>query len=110
MDTDTEILPVQQAVKRAKEALQELFFDEPLKGLALEEIELMEDGRKHLWAVTLGFYRSKSVSVVEPSGRIGVGSFFRDPPPAQIENRVYKTVYIDAASGNFVKMDIRQVP
>ena len=101
-------ISVQDAVKRAKQVLAELFFDEPLRDLALEEIELVEEARRALWAVTLGFHRAKAVSVVEPSGRSS-HFLFRDPPPAKIEHRVYKTVFIDANSGEFVKMDIRQV-
>jgi len=37
-----------------------------------------------------------------------IGAIF-NPAPSQIDHRVYKTVFIDAASGQFVKMDIRQV-
>lgn len=100
-------IAVQDAVKRAKAALADLFFDETLKALALEEIELVQEQGRPMWAVTLGFHRPKQVSVVEPAGRSSL--FFRDPPPTQVEHRVYKTVFIDARTGEFVKMDIRQV-
>src|SRR3989304_2516575 len=97
------LIGMKEAVKTAKETLQDLYHDDPLRALALEEIELAEQGGKELWAVTLGFPRSKSVSAVQP----GALALFQ--PPSQVENRVYKTIFIDANTGVFVKMDMRLV-
>lgn len=99
-------IPVQDAVISAKKSLLELYADDPPKALALEEVEFVTDDKRPLWSVTLGFYRPKSVSVNHPTG--GMANFF--PQPAvEIENRIYKTVFLDASTGDFVKMDMRQV-
>ena len=97
---------VKDAVHCAKATLRLLYEDDPPKELALEEIELVTEGERELWSVTLGFQRRKTVTAVQPSG---LSSIFANPQATQVEHRVYKTVYIDAKSGEFVKMDMRQV-
>ncbi len=99
-------ISVQDAVTKAKSSLLELFSDDPPKALALEGIELIEESGRELWSVTLGFHRPKSVSTVGPSRS---SAFMFPEPPSQVEHRVYKTVFIDASSGQFVKMDMRLV-
>jgi hypothetical protein len=95
---------MKQAVTAAKDAIQSLYEDSPLPALALEEIELVSDAGKERWAVTLGFYRPRPVSVNQGA----VAGIFQ--PITQLENRDYKTVYIDAETGEFVKMEIRPAP
>ena len=99
-------IPVKDAVRHAKESLTDLYQDDPPKALALEEIELVTDGGRDLWSVTLGFHRSKNVSAVN-DGRLNLANLGMQT--SQVENRVYKTVFIDASTGEFVKMDMRQV-
>jgi hypothetical protein len=101
-------IPAKDAVRRAKESLIDLYQDDKPKALALEEIELVKDGDRSLWSVTLGFHRPKSVSAVS-GGSSAFSLAGYGAPPAQVEHRVYKTVFIDASTGEFVKMDIRQV-
>jgi hypothetical protein len=98
------LITVKEAVSHAKESLINLYEDDPAKELALEEIELIKEGDRDLWAVTLGFHRPKRVTEI-------AGGAFRMPSltPPQIEHRVYKTVIIDALDGAFVRMDMRQV-
>lgn len=100
------IISVKEAVQHAKESLNELYEDDLPKALALEEIELIKEGDRNLWSVTLGFHRSKSVSTVG-TGMLSLANLAPQTP--QVENRVYKTVFIDASTGEFVKMDMRQV-
>ena len=100
-------ISMKEAVGRAKSALNELYEDDPPRALALEEIELQGDGNSQLWAVTLGFQRKRDVSVVRD--RNSIHELLGTSPPAEVEHRVYKTVLIVASSGEFVKMDIRQV-
>lgn len=95
---------VKEAVKAAKDALLELYEDDPPKDVALEEIEKAQEDGRDLWAVTLGFYRYKNVATKAVNQ---IGALFN--PVSQIEHRVYKTLFIDAVSGQFVKMDMRQV-
>jgi hypothetical protein len=103
MPDTTSVINVKEAVKTAKSSLLELYEDDPPKALALEEIDRVKDGGRELWAVTLGFFRNKSLI---PAANNLTSIYL--PTPAQ-ENRVYKTVYIDATTGDFVKMDMRQV-
>ena len=100
-------ISMKEAVGRAKSALNELYEDDPPRALALEEIELQGDGNSQLWAVTLGFQRKRDVSVVRD--RNSIHDLLGTSPSAEVVHRVYKTVLIDASSGEFVKMDIRQV-
>lgn len=100
-------IPVQEAVKSAKKSLLELYADDPPKALALEEIEFVNDSERPLWSVTLGFHRAKSVTAV--GGNAGSLANIFGQPADQVEHRVYKTVFIDANTGDFVKMDMRQV-
>ena len=98
-------IPIKDAVKQAKASLIDLYQDDPPRELALEEIELTDQGDRKLWAVTLGFHRAKKITALNSGGGLqGLGL-----PIPQIEHRVYKTVFVDAATGEFVKMDIRQV-
>lgn len=99
-------ITVQDAVRFAKKYLSELYADDPPKDLALEEIELSDQGGSKVWAVTLGFHRNKRVTAV-PSPRHSL--FSLEPPLPQVEHRVYKTIQVDAESGAFVKMDMRLV-
>jgi hypothetical protein len=98
-------ITVKEAVAKAKAHLLELYADDAPQVLALEEIEKVESGTKQLWAVTLGFHRRRDVSVSRDPSAV---SFFQ-PPTSKVEHRVYKTVMIDANTGDFVKMDMRQV-
>jgi len=96
-------ISMKDAVSMAKTIINELYADEVLNALALEEIELVMDGETESWAVTLGFYRPKSVTV--KSG--AVSSLLQ---PTQVENRDYKKLYINAESGEFTRMEIRPTP
>lgn len=100
-------ISVQEAVKNAKKSLLELYQDDAPKALALEEIEFVDDSNRPLWAVTLGFHRPRSVTAVDTAGN-GLAHMF-GRPATQVEHRIYKTVFIDANTGEFVKMDMRQV-
>jgi hypothetical protein len=95
---------MKDAVATAKDEITALYEDDPLQSLALEEIELVTEDGREMWAVTLGFFRKKAISVA------GGGVFATLGQPTKVENRDYKTVYIDAATGEFVKMEIRPVP
>ena len=96
-------ISMKDAVNTAKNTLKDLFSDDTPKALALEEIELVSIDGRDFWAVTLGFYRTKSVSVQSNA----ITDFYKPSP--QVENRVYKTLFVDANSGDFFKMDIRLV-
>lgn len=94
----------QDAIRTAKVTLRELYSDDPVGEIALEEIELVNSAGRDLWAVTLGYYKKRSVSTATS----GTLAFFHQEP-LQVENRVYKTVLVDAETGLFVQMDMRLV-
>ena len=101
-----QFIAVHDAVRSAKKTLLDLYADDPPKALALEEVEFCKDEKPPLWSITLGFYRLKSVSAVHSSASV---SAMFSQQALDIENRVYKTVFIDANTGDFVKMDMRLV-
>jgi hypothetical protein len=99
-------IPVKEAVRHAKQSLIELYADDPPKALALEEIAFVRDGGRDLWSVTLGFDRTWAAPAADEAGpALANPGWFAQP----VEHRIYKTVFIDAATGEFVKMDIRQI-
>lgn len=95
---------VKDAVTSAKRAMAELYHDDPLKGLALEEIELTTKDGKEIWEVTLGFYRVRSVEVKTNH----LSAIFE--PQREVENRAYKIIEIDGETGQFLKMGMRRTP
>ena len=53
--TQGSIMDVKQAVQMAKEHVVEIFADEPIENVGLEEVEF--DELNKVWAVTIGFSR-----------------------------------------------------
>ena len=84
-------ITAKEAVKRALEAIQDLYEGTTLGDLLLEEIE--QEGS--MWLVTISFTRP---------GRGGGISAIVAPP------REYKRVKIDVDSGAFEGMEIRVLP
>lgn len=84
---------LQEAVQRANEILEELYPDQELKHVLLEEIEL---GRGGTWYVTLGFTRPGATA-------FNIGSL-APPPPS---GRAYKRIKINAETGEFEGMTDR---
>lgn len=97
-------ISVRDAVTAAKDALADLYHDDPPKNLALEEIELTTQNGKNVWEVTLGFYRARSVTVKQNH----LAAIYDSQ--SEVENRVYKVIEIDAETGDFIRMGIRRVP
>lgn len=97
-------ISVKDAVTAAKDAITELYYDDPLRNLALEEIELTTKDGKEVWEVTLGFYRVRSVTTKSNH----LSAIFE--PQLEVENRAYKIIEIDAETGQFLKMGMRRAP
>ena len=100
-------ITMRDAVSKAKSHLKDLYDDDAPQALALEEIDRINDGDRQLWAVTLGFQRRRDVSIARDAASSTLSLF--QARTTEAEHRVYKTVMIDASTGNFVKMDMRQV-
>lgn len=86
---------LQEAIQRAMEILGELYPDQELKHVLLEEIELDSSGT---WYVTLGFTRPGTLQ------GMGIGVGLAQPSTA---NRVYKEIRINAETGAFEGMKDR---
>jgi len=92
------MIEVKDAVQVAKSAAYEFLGQETaLKDLLLEEVEL--DTSSNTWAITLGF----NVPVANRLERIGAAL------AGQMFVRKYKTFNIDAETGEFRSMKIREI-
>jgi len=91
-------MEVKEVVDKAVEYINHIYGD-ATSGLMLEEIQRSDDNRK--WLITLSFTRKKPQS---PS----IAAFISVSALEQFE-RVYKQIQIDAESGEFLGMTIRQV-
>jgi hypothetical protein len=84
------MITVKSAVQIAFDLFKELYDTKKFEDILLEEVELSED--KNSWLVTLGFYRQMpSVNIMESLG-------------SKKYIRTYKTIEIDAASGEMIAM------
>jgi hypothetical protein len=90
------MIDVKQAVATAIDSLKN-FYGEP-QDLLLEEVDRSEDGK--YWLITLGFSIPPPVS---PANKLQQISVALRPP-----QRVYKVFQVDAKTGKFVSMKIRE--
>lgn len=91
------MLTVKEAVQAAEQWVRELYPEEDLQHLRLEEVELSDDER--LWHITVGW--------VEPAVRTPLSAMFSQE--ARTLPRVYKTLEVDAENGAVKSMKIREV-
>lgn len=91
-DDQRQELDVKGAVRRAHQIMYELFDESQLRDLLLEEIERSGD----TWLVTMGFTR--------PGRGMPIGAIMAPPM------RAFKRLKIDARTGEFDGMEIRQLP
>ena len=87
------MIDVKQAVKKAAEQLVVVLTDRPIANVEVEEIERTDDER--YWLVTMGYTDNPIDSVISSIARDG-------------RNRRYKVLKIDAATGEFVSMKMRE--
>jgi len=91
-------MDVKAAVKLAKEHVLDLFADENITNLGLEEVELTQDEQE--WVVTLGFSRPWD----EPRNTLA------SLAESNIPRRSYKTVRIDDKAEQVKGVKHREVP
>ena len=94
-----------EAIKRAKELVAELFAEDHVSQIGLEEIEFDEASKA--WDVTIGFYRP-SVPPQTPAGvsaiiAAGLGGGMRD------HERIYKIVSIRDDDGELIAIRNRDM-
>ena len=90
-------MDVKDAVRKAKQHIQELFDEEGITHIGLEEVSFEED--ENNWVVTIGFsrpwdYAPNALSLLS----------HREP------TRSYKLVTIDDESGEVVSVKHRNIP
>lgn len=96
MSTAPAPLNVKQAITAAIGALSEMLGDK-IVDVRLEEVEYVDSEKQPVWEVTLSFRRTDAASTpAEAVARLSGG-------------RDYKTIRLDANSGNFMSMKIRQL-
>jgi hypothetical protein len=99
-------MEVKDAVKLAKAYVADIFEDENIREIGLEETEFVDD--KGLWLITVGFRRPFRRSESEKRGTPlvdlsrALGGF--STGPTVYEERWYKVVEIDNVSGSINSM------
>ncbi|MCE2407748.1 MAG: hypothetical protein J4G19_09665 [Pseudomonadales bacterium] len=83
-------MEVKDAIAQAKEFVRELYQDEPIEKIGLEEVEFERGSGGGTWAITIGFQR-----VWQVAG----GSFTMGSP-----TRVYKVVRILDTDGSLTSI------
>lgn len=103
------MIDVKEAVKTARQYANELYEDEDIKHLGLEEVVF--DESKKEWQITLGYdsYRVKTIEQTPNSIQVAVGSLFATGNIEKETLREYKTFRISAEDGKFKGMLIRKV-
>lgn len=91
---------LQEAVRKAEEIIRELYPEDVLRDLLLEEIELSREDLQDVWLVTLGFTRPAQTTVAA-----SVAGLVPNLPAV----RAYKRIKIDAETGAFKGMTDRQL-
>jgi len=94
-----DMIDVKQAVAAAEEFARQLFSDQELRHLRVEEIELSDD--RGMWNVTLGW--------LEPAIREKGSVLSSFEPSIHVLPRVYKLFSVDAENGSVQSMKIREV-
>ena len=88
------MIDVKQAVKTAREYMQDIYEGEDLAGFFLEEVELSEDEK--FWYITFGFDTQR------PTAESGLIDILR---PKYV--RDYKTIKLNAETGEAKSVKIR---
>ncbi|MCY3768832.1 MAG: hypothetical protein OXG56_05640 [Gammaproteobacteria bacterium] len=95
---------VKEAVRTAKEYVSELYEDESVKHLGVEEV-LFDEGI-NAWRITVGFYRpwNKNHGLTALIGETTAGE------PALWKRRSFKVVQVDGNTGDIHSMIDRSLP
>jgi hypothetical protein len=97
-------MEVKEAVRTALNYVREVFVDEKLSNLGLEEVEYVPDRSE--WLVTVGFSRPWDYPKKETAFQ-GVLSFTNQERPPE---RDYKVVHVDDTNGQVWAIKNRLIP
>lgn len=91
-------MDVKDAVRKARHSFAELFGDDLINDIGLEEVRF--DDSAKIWRITIGYYRDSDL-----------GTFNRalGGPKDQSIRRYYRTVDIDDTTGELVSVSIREI-
>jgi hypothetical protein len=92
-------MDVKDAVRLAKTYVREVFADENINEVGLEETRFDESSGQ--WTITIGFRRPFDRKT-QPKDNFSMGGLLRQDKT--YENRWYKTVLIDVKTGQIVSM------
>jgi hypothetical protein len=90
-------MDAKQAIKAAKSYVNDIFEDEGLMNLGLEEVKFKEF--ENCWEITLGFSRPWNANRNSLSGLTG----------AQTPQRIYKVIVIKDDTGEVIEIRNREV-
>ena len=93
-------MDVKDAVRLAKKYIGEVFADDSISNVGLEEVEF--DHRSEVWKITVGFHRP--TGLVNPIEYVAPG-FLKEP----LYDVPYKLVNIDDASGRILSVRHRDL-
>lgn len=94
------MLTIKQAVQHAKTYAHELFADENIKDLGLEEVTFNES--ENSWNVTLGFDAHRT-RIIRPTLTMALQNITEEPL------REYKSFQINAENGHLIGMKMRDI-
>ena len=110
-----ETIRPETAVRAAKQWLAQVYADEPIERIGLEEVRF-HDGQ---WEITLGFNRldapAPSADYIASGGGLAANLLAPANPLAsalrsvEIQRRVYKVIVVDGSDNHVVEMRDREV-
>ena len=102
------MIDVKQATSVAMKTAADFFAEQKLYDLALEEVEMTDDNK--FWLITLGFSTEENTPTDKADEIAGINQVLAlINPQSQKYHRKYKTFKIDADTGKFRAMKIREV-
>lgn len=96
-------MKVQEAVAKAKKYVREVYADEKIRFVGLEEVEWNDDA----WRITIGFSRPWDVPPKNVMAEATKPPLMRYPPPRPPEPRTYKIVVVRDSDGEVLAIKHR---
>lgn len=96
-------MKVQEAVAKAKKYVREVYADEKIRFVGLEEVEWNDDG----WRITIGFSRPWDMPPKNVLAETTKPSLTRYPPSRPPEPRTYKIVVVRDSDGEVLAIKHR---
>ena len=96
-------MKVQEAVARAKKYVREVYADEKIRFVGLEEVEWNDDA----WSITIGFSRPWDMPPENVLAEAMKSPLTRYPPPRPPEPRTYKLVIVRDSDGTVLAIKHR---